>query len=133
MWRRSQRTESIDRKAGFTMSQDPRGRRLSKPEKEAILNDIRSRSLSFQSISKKHRVSISTVSRLAAENGLTSPRKKSKPVSAAPHSYDKARRTDVLDRMLYSIDSTVAAGGVCTKKNFFLSRAPPERAPARRH
>ncbi len=93
------------------MSQDPRGRRLSKPEKESIVDDIRSRTLSFQSISKKHRVSISTMSRLAAENGLTSPRKKSKPVSAAPHSYDKARRTDVLDRMLYSIDSTVAAGG----------------------
>ncbi len=114
------------------MSQDPRGRRLSKPEKEAILNDIRGRSLSFQSISKKHRVSISTVSRLAAENGLTSPRKKSKPVSAAPHSYDKARRTDVLDRMLYSIDSTVAAGGLSTKQIFDLSRPAREIATARR-
>jgi transposase-like protein len=100
------------------MSQDPRGRRLSKPEKEAILADIWQRSASLQSLATKHRVSISTVSRLAAEHGLSAPRKKSKPVSAAPHSYDKARRTDVLDRMLYSIDSTVAARGAFNQADF---------------
>lgn len=92
------------------MGQDPRGRRLSKLEKEAILNDIRSRTLSFQSISKKHPVSISTVSRLAAENGLTSPRKRSSAVEKPEHSYDREQRKSVLDRMLHSIDKMVERG-----------------------
>ena len=92
------------------MSQDPRGRRLSKPEKESIVDDIRSRTLSFQSISKKHRVSISTVSRLAAENGLTSPRKRSSAVEKPEHSYDREQRKSVLDRMLHSIDKMVERG-----------------------
>jgi hypothetical protein len=128
----STHTESIDRKAGFTMSQDPRGRRLSKPEKEAILNDIRSRSLSFQSISKKHRVSISTVSRLAAENGLTSPRKRSSAVEKPEHSYDREQRKSVLDRMLHSIDRMVERGGLSSRQLKDLASAAKEISASRR-
>jgi hypothetical protein len=114
------------------MSQDPRGRRLSKPEKEAILNDIRSRSLSFQSISKKHRVSISTVSRLAAENGLTSPRKRSSAVERPEHSYDREQRKSVLDRMLHSIDKMVERGGLSSRQLKDLASAAKEIAASRR-
>jgi transposase-like protein len=114
------------------MSQDPRGRRLSKPEKEAILNDIRSRSLSFQSISKKHRVSISTVSRLAAENGLASPRKRSSAVEKPEHSYDREQRKSVLDRMLHSIDKMVERGGLSSRQLKDLASATKELAASRR-
>src|SRR5215211_4053814 len=108
------------------MGQDPRGRRLSKPEKEAILNDIRSRTLSFQSISKKHPVSISTVSRLAAENGLTSPRKRSSAVEKPAHSYDREQRKSVLDRMLHSIDKMVERGGLSSRQLKDLASAVKE-------
>ncbi len=114
------------------MGQDPRGRRLSKPEKEAILNDIRSRSLSFQSIAKKNRVSISTVSRLAAENGLTSPRKRSRPAQQPDHSYDKPRRIAVLDKMLRVIEDQVSAGGLSSKALFDLARSARELTTSRR-
>jgi transposase-like protein len=114
------------------MSQDPRGRRLSKQEKEAILDDIRSGTLSFQSIAKKHRVSISTVSRLAAENGLTSPRKRSSAVEEPEHSYDREQRKSVLDRMLHSIDKMVERGGLSSRQIFDLSRSAREVATARR-
>jgi transposase-like protein len=114
------------------MGQDPRGRRLSKPEKEAILNDIRSRSLSFQSISKKHQVSISTVSRLAAENGLSSPRKRSSAVEKPEHSYDREQRKSVLDRMLHSIDKMVERGGLSSRQLKDLAGAAKEIAASRR-
>jgi hypothetical protein len=114
------------------MSQDPRGRRLSKGEKEAILNDIRSRSLSFQSISKKHRVSISTVSRLAAENGLASPRKRTPAVEKPEHSYDREQRKSVLDRMLHSIDRMVERGGLSSRQLKDLASAAKEIAASRR-
>jgi hypothetical protein len=114
------------------MSQDPRGRRLSKPEKEAILNDIRGRSLNFQSISKKHRVSISTVSRLAAENGLASPRKRSSAVEKPEHSYDREQRKSVLDRMLHSIDKMVERGGLSSRQLKDLASAAKEIAASRR-
>jgi hypothetical protein len=114
------------------VSQDPRGRRLSKPEKEAILNDIRSRSLSFQSISKKHRVSISTVSRLAAENGLSSPRKRSSAVEKPEHSYDREQRVSVLDKMLASIDRMVSRGGLSSRQLKDLAGAAKEVTATRR-
>jgi len=114
------------------MGQDPRGRRLSKPEKEAILNDIRSRTLSFQSISKKHPVSISTVSRLAAENGLTSPRKRSSAVEKPEHSYDREQRKSVLDRMLHSIDKMVERGGLSSRQLKDLASAAKEISAIRR-
>jgi hypothetical protein len=114
------------------MSQDPRGRRLSKPEKEAILNDIRSRTLSFQSISKKHRVSISTVSRLAAENGLSSPRKRSSAVEKPEHSYDREQRVSVLDKMLASIDRMVSRGGLSSRQLKDLAGAAKEVTATRR-
>ena len=114
------------------MSQDPRGRRLSKPEMQSIVDDIRSRTLSFQSISKKHRVSISTVSRLAAENGLTSPRKRSSAVEKPEHSYDREQRKSVLDRMLHSIDKMVERGGLSSRQLKDLASAAKEIAASRR-
>ena len=114
------------------MSQDPRGRRLSKPEKESIVDDIRSRTLSFQSISKKHRVSISTVSRLAAENGLTSPRKRSSAVEKPEHSYNREQRKSVLDRMLHSIDKMVERGGLSSRQLKDLASAAKEIPASRR-
>ena|ERR687890_282964 len=97
------------------MSADPRGKRLTKEQREAIVRDLRAAKKSMRSISVDHSVSISTVSRLAAELGLSSPRKKSKPTEQPDHSYDKSRRIAVLDRMLKSIEDTIASGGLNTK------------------
>jgi transposase-like protein len=108
------------------VSTDPRGRRLSKPEKEAILSDIRQRSASFQTLAKKHRVSISTVSRLAAENGLSSPRKRTPAVEVPEHSYDRKQRKAVLDRMLHSIDKMVERGGLSSRQLKDLASAVKE-------
>src|SRR5919107_4168222 len=88
------------------------GKRLSKDQKEAIIRDVRARHKSFQQISRDHSVSISTVSRIAAELGLSSPRKKTKPAEVPEQSYDRAQRISALDRIAHSIDTTVANGGL---------------------
>jgi transposase-like protein len=99
------------------------GKRLRKEEKEAIVRDIRAKTKSFQRISHDHQASISTVSRIAAELGLSSPRSRSKGADVPKQSYDRARRISALDRMLNSIETMVANGGLSTKQIFDLSRA----------
>src|SRR5918995_6799819 len=80
------------------------GKRLTKEQKAALVADLRAGKKTFRSIAVDHNCSISTVSKLAAELGLSSPRKKSKPTEQQNHSYDKPRRIAVLDRMLKSIE-----------------------------
>jgi transposase-like protein len=92
------------------------GKRLRKEEKEAIVRDIRAKKKSFQQISRDHSVSISTVSRFAAELGLASPRKKTKPAGVPEHSYDRARRISALDRMVLSIEQMVSNGGLSSRQ-----------------
>jgi hypothetical protein len=55
------------------------GKRLSKEQKEAIIADLRAGKKTFRSISFDHGTSISTISKMAGELGLSSPRKRSKP------------------------------------------------------
>src|SRR5919112_3051962 len=114
------------------MSQDPRGKRLTKEQRQDIEKDLRAGKKSMRSISVDHSVSISTVSKIAAELGISSPRKRSKPVQPPDHSYDKSRRIAVLDRMLKSIEDTIAAGGLNTKQLFDLARSARELTTSRR-
>src|SRR5215203_360907 len=90
------------------------GKRISAVQKEDIIRDIRARKQSYQSISKKHSVAVSTVSRLASELGLGRPQKKTKPGEPPEHSYDRSQRISALDRMLNSIDKMVEQGGLST-------------------
>jgi transposase-like protein len=108
------------------------GKRLSSKEKEGILNDIKRHSASFQSIAKKHSVSISTVSRLAGENGLSSPRKRTSAAQVPEHSYDRAQRISALDRMLNSIDTMVERGGLSSRQIKDLAGAAKEVFATRR-
>src|SRR5919112_962808 len=108
------------------------GKRLTKEQKAALVADLRAGKKTFRSISVDHNCSISTVSKLAAELGLSSPRKKSKPTEQPDHSYDKPRRIAVLDRMLKSIEDTIAAGGLNTKQLFDLARSARELTTSRR-
>ena len=108
------------------------GKRLTKEQKAALAADLRAGKKTFRSISVDHNCSISTVSKLAAELGLSSPRKKSKPTEQPDHSYDKPRRIAVLDRMLKSIEDTIAAGGLNTKQLFDLARSARELTTSRR-
>src|SRR5919112_3971048 len=108
------------------------GKRLSKETREGIEKDLRAGKKSMRSISVDHNCSISTVSKLAAELGLSSPRKRSKPAQQPDHSYDKPRRIAVLDRMLKSIEDTIAAGGLNTKQLFDLARSARELTTSRR-
>ncbi len=108
------------------------GKRLTKEQREAIVRDLRAAKKSMRSISVDHNCSISTVSKLAAELGLSSPRKRSKPAQQPDHSYDKPRRIAVLDRMLKSIEDTIAAGGLNTKQLFDLARSARELTTSRR-
>src|ERR687890_423177 len=114
------------------MSADPRGKRLTKEQREAIVRDLRAGKKSMRSISVDHNCSISTVSKLAAELGLSSPRKRSKPVEQPDHSYDKGRRIAVLDKMLKSIEDQISAGGLNTKQLFDLARSARELTTSRR-
>src|SRR5919107_4107103 len=115
------------------MSADPRGKRLTKEQREAIIRDLRAAKKSMRSISVDHNCSISTVSKIAAELGIPSRRgKKSKPTEQPDHSYDKPRRIAVLDRMLKSIEDTIAAGGLNTKQLFDLARSARELTTSRR-
>ena len=86
----------------------------------------------MRSISVDHSVSISTVSKIAAELGLSSPRKRSKPVEQPDHSYDKGRRIAVLDLALKSIEDQIRAGGLNTKQIFDLARSARELTTSRR-
>lgn len=108
------------------------GKRLTKKQREAIVRDLRAGKKSMRSISVDHNCSISTVSKIAAELGLSSPRKRSKPAQQPDHSYDKPRRIAVLDRMLKSIEDTIAAGGLNTKQLFDLARSARELTTSRR-
>src|SRR5919107_1798994 len=108
------------------------GKRLTKEQKAALVADLRAGKKTFRSISVDHNCSISTVSKLAAELGLSSPRKKSKPTEQPDHSYDKSRRIAVLDRMLKSIEDTIAAEGLNTKQLFDLARSARELTTSRR-
>src|SRR5919107_1622935 len=108
------------------------GKRLTKEQKAALVADLRAGKKTFRSISVDHNCSISTVSKLAAELGLSSPRKRSKPTEQPDHSYDKPRRIAVLDRMLKSIEDTIAAGGLNTKQLFDLARSARELTTSRR-
>ena len=108
------------------------GKRLSKETREGIEKDLRAGKKSMRSISVDHNCSISTVSKLAAELGLSSPRKRSKPAQQPDHSYDKPRRIAVLDRMLKSIEDTIAAGGLNTKQLFDLARSARKLTTSRR-
>jgi transposase-like protein len=92
------------------------GKRISAAQKEAVIRDIRARKQSYQSISKKHSISVSTVSRLANEIGLGRPQKKTKPGDTPEHSYDRSQRISALDRMLNSIDKMVEQGGLSTSQ-----------------
>jgi hypothetical protein len=86
----------------------------------------------MRSISVDHSVSISTVSKIAAELGLSSPRKRSKPVQPPDHSYDKGRRIAVLDMMLKGIEDQIRAGGLNSKQLFDLARSARELTTSRR-
>ena len=108
------------------------GKRVSKEAKEVIIRDIRAKKQSFQAISRKHSVSISTVSKLAAELGLASPRKKTKPVDVPERSYDRAQRISALDRMLNSIETMVAGGGLSSRQLKDLAGAAKEVYATRR-
>jgi transposase-like protein len=90
------------------------GKRISAAQKEDIIRDIRARKQSYHSISKKHSISVSTVSRLANELGFGRPQKKTKPGDAPEHSYDRNKRISALDRMLNSIDKMIEQGGLST-------------------
>ena len=114
------------------MSADPRGKRLTKEQREAIIRDLRAAKKSMRSISVDHSVSISTVSKIAAELGLSSPRKRSKPVQPPDHSYDKSRRIAVLDMMLKGIEDQIRAGGLNSKQLFDLARSARELTTSRR-
>jgi transposase-like protein len=92
------------------------GKRLSTEEKESILKALRRNSKSFQSIAKEHSVSISTISRIAAEHGLSSPRKRTSAADVPENSYDRVQRISALDRMLNSIDKMVERGGLSTRQ-----------------
>jgi transposase-like protein len=92
------------------------GKRISAAQKEDIIRDIRAKKQSYHSISKKHSISVSTVSRLANEIGLGRPQKKTKPGDTPEHSYDRTKRISALDRMLNSIDKMVEAGGLSTSQ-----------------
>lgn len=108
------------------------GKRLTKEQKAALVADLRAGKKTFRSISVDHNCSISTVSKIAAELGLSSPRKKSKPTEQPDHSYDKSRRIAVLDRMLKSIEDTIASGGLNTKQLLDLARSARELTTSRR-
>jgi hypothetical protein len=108
------------------------GKRLSKEEKESIVRDIRAKKQSFQQISKKHSVAISTVSKMAAELGLSSPRKRTKPGTLPEHSYDRTKRISALDRMLNSIESMVERGGLSSRQIKDLAGAAKEVYATRR-
>ena len=71
-------------------------------------------------------MSISTVSRLAAENGLSSPRKRTPAVEVPEDSYDREQRKAVLDRMLHSIDKMVERGGLSSRQLKDLASAVKE-------
>src|SRR5919112_2195082 len=115
------------------MSQDPRGKRLTKEQREAIVKDLRAAKKSMRSISVDHNCSISTVSKIASELGIPSRRgRKSKPTEQPDHSYDKQRRIAVLDRMLKSIEDTIASGGLNTRQLFDLARSARELTTSRR-
>src|SRR5919107_3277203 len=95
------------------------GKRLTKEQKAALVADLRAGKKTFRSISVDHNCSISTVSKIAAELGIPSRRgRKSKPAEQPDHSYDKQRRIAVLDRMLKSIEDTIASGGFNNKQLF---------------
>ena len=83
------------------------GKRLTKEQREAIVRDLRAGKKSMRSISVDHNCSISTVSKIAAELGLSSPRKRSKPAQQPDHSYDKPRRIAVLDRILDALEHPI--------------------------
>jgi transposase-like protein len=108
------------------------GKRLSKEQKEAIVADLRAGKRSWRAISADHNCSISTVSRTAAELGISSPRKRSKPVEKIDHSYDKTRRIAVLDKMLQSIEDQVSTGGLSSRQLFDLARSARELTTSRR-
>src|SRR5919107_5364239 len=114
------------------MSQDPRGKRLTKEQRQDIEKDLRAAKKSMRSISVDHSVSISTVSKIAAELGISSPRKRSKPVQPPDHSYDKSRRIAVLDMMLKGIEDQIRAGGLNSKQLFDLARSARELTTSRR-
>jgi hypothetical protein len=109
------------------------GKRLTKEQREAIVRDLRAGKKSMRSVSVDHNCSISTVSKIAAELGISSPRgKKSSPFEQPDHSYDKGRRIAVLDKMLKSIEDTISAGGLNTKQLFDLARSARELTTSRR-
>jgi transposase-like protein len=108
------------------------GKRISAVQKEDIIRDIRARKMSYQSISKKHSVSVSTVSRLANELGLGRPQKKTQPGEVPEHSYDRTKRISALDRMLQSIDTMVERGGLSSKQIKDLAGAAKEVYATRR-
>ena len=108
------------------------GKRLTKEQKAALVADLRAGKKTFRSISVDHNCSISTVSKIASELGLSSPRKKSKPVQPPDHSYDKSRRIAVLDLALKSIEDQIRGGGLNTKQIFDLARSARELTTSRR-
>lgn len=125
---RTRNPRIYDKKGEFLMS----GKRLSKEQRESITQEIRAKRKSFQQISREHLVSISTVSRIAAELGLSSPRKKTKPAEVPEQSYDRAQRISALDRIAHSIDTTVANGGLSSRQLKDLASAAQVVYAARR-
>src|SRR5919112_285746 len=65
-------TRKSRKQGGFSMS----GKRLTKEQKAALVADLRAGKKTFRSIAVDHNCSISTVSKLAAELGLSSQRKR---------------------------------------------------------
>src|SRR5919112_6677118 len=108
------------------------GKRLNKETRESIIADLKAAKKSMRSIAVDHGTSISTISRLAAELGLSSPRKKSRPVQPPENSYDKSRRIAVLDMMLKGIEDQIRAGGLNSKQLFDLARSARELTTSRR-
>ena len=108
------------------------GKRLSKEQRGAIERDIRAKKKSFRQISLDHSTSISTISRIGAELGLASPRKKTQPVEVPEHSYDRTKRISALDRMLNSIDTMVERGGLSSRQIKDLAGAAKEVYATRR-
>jgi len=109
------------------------GKRLERHHKEAILNDLRKRQGTYQQLSRKHSVSVSTIHRIAEQEGLTNRRQRTSAVERPEHTYDKEKRVGVLDRILKSVEDTVSKGGLSSKQLLDISRAAKEVSAARQN
>ena len=108
------------------------GKRLENWQKQAIAEDLRKGNMSYERIARKHSTSISTIARVAAAEGLTTKRRRTRAVEKVEQTYSRAKRMEAADDAVAAVHDILKGGGLTPREAREATQALKSALDARR-